>query len=109
VDPQKVQQVFLNILLNAIQAMDESGEIAIRTSVEDGAEGRRLLVEIRDNGTGMSDETRRNSIRPFFTTKKTGTGLGLAIAQQVMESHDGSMELRSEPGHGTTVLLSFPM
>lgn len=109
IDPSKIQQVVLNILLNAIQAMDDDGEVVIKTSAGGEKAGRRLLVEIADNGVGMSAETLENALRPFFTTKKTGTGLGLAIGLQIMESHGGSIAMRSEEGKGTTFTLLFPI
>jgi signal transduction histidine kinase len=109
VDPQKVQQVFLNILLNSIQALGDSGEIAVRTSMQKAGAKQTVVVEITDNGVGMSADILEKAARPFFTTKQRGTGLGLSIAQQIMQGHGGWMQIESEPDKGTRFLLFFPM
>jgi signal transduction histidine kinase len=109
VDASQIQQVFLNILLNAVQAMPGGGEITLTTSMagEDG--DRRVLVEVEDRGAGMSPEVLRKAVTPFFTTKHRGTGLGLSIAQRIMDSHGGTLQILSSEGKGTTFCLSFPV
>lgn len=109
VDPRQVQQVFLNIILNATQAMSKGGEIRVRTRLLRESEAPRARVEISDTGPGMSPETLARALDPFFTTKHRGTGLGLAIAKQIMDSHDGSLRIESREGEGTTMALDFPL
>ncbi len=107
VDPRQIQQVFLNLLVNAAQAMPEGGEVRIRTGTADEGGGRCLWVEIADDGPGMSAETLRRAMDPFFTTKHKGTGLGLSIVQKIMESHGGTLTVQNPPSGGTTCRLSF--
>lgn len=109
VDPKQIQQVFLNLLLNAIQAMPEGGKIDIDTAVVGNAGSRGVRVRIGDDGCGMTPETLRRAVGPFFATKHRGTGLGLAIADQIMTSHRGRLEIESSPGKGTRITLSFPL
>jgi len=109
VDPNQIQQVFLNILLNAVQAMPDGGDVTLATSVTGDDGNRRVLVEIEDQGAGMSPEVLRKAVTPFFTTKHRGTGLGLAIAQRIIDSHGGTLEILSAAGKGTTFCLSFPV
>jgi signal transduction histidine kinase len=107
-DPEKIQQVFLNILINATQALSEGGTIQVRTGrPADDGDGR-LLVEFADDGVGMSPETQQKAMRPFFTTKHQGTGLGLSIVRQIMQSHSGDISIRCDVGQGTTISLVFP-
>jgi signal transduction histidine kinase len=107
-DPEQVQQVFLNIMLNAIQAVGESGKIQVTTRRSDEGDQQGVFVEFRDNGPGMPPETLKKALRPFFTTKAKGTGLGLSIAREIMHGHGGSLELESEVGRGTRIALVFP-
>jgi signal transduction histidine kinase len=109
VDPRQIQQVFLNIILNATQAMEKGGEIRVTTGLhaEDGHRWAR--VRIADTGPGMPPETVARALDPFFTTKHRGTGLGLAIANQIMDSHHGSLTVESREGEGTSMTLDFPL
>lgn len=103
----QLNQVFLNILLNAGQSLEEDGEIQITTrAVEDW-----VVVEITDNGCGMTEEVCRRVFEPFFTTKSAGegTGLGMAISQRIVEQHMGRIEVRSTPGVGTSFLVWLPI
>lgn len=109
VDSSQIQQVFLNILLNALQAMPDGGEISLTTSAETENGRPRIRVQIEDQGIGMSPECLRRAVTPFFTTKHRGTGLGLSIAQRIMDSHDGTVDIKSVEGEGTTFILSFPV
>ncbi len=101
----KLHQVFLNILTNAIQAVNENGKIKVKTRKDN----KKLLVEIIDSGTGISKENLNRVTDPFFTTKApgTGTGLGLSISYNIITEHNGKLEFESEPGKGTKVLVSF--
>ena len=105
--PQQINQVFLNLLLNAVQAIPERGEIRIRTYTRD----RWAVVEIQDNGVGIPEEIRSRIFEPFFTTKPVGegTGLGLSIAYSIIQRHQGRIEVESEPGVGTTFRIWLPL
>ncbi|MCA9319038.1 two-component sensor histidine kinase, partial [Candidatus Saccharibacteria bacterium] len=106
--PSQLNQVFMNILSNAAQAIEGDGEIVIRTKQLDK---ERVQVEIEDNGKGMDEETRVKMFDPFFTTKSlgTGTGLGLSISYGVIEKHKGEIQVESELGKGTKFILTLPI
>jgi signal transduction histidine kinase len=108
-DPEQIQQVCLNILLNAIQAVENGGNIRVTTSRHRDGERESVSVDFEDNGAGMSPEILKKALRPFFTTKAKGTGLGLSIAREIMRSHGGSLELQSDVGRGTRITLLFPL
>jgi two-component system, NtrC family, sensor kinase len=103
----KLQQVFLNLVLNARDAMDGGGTLTIRTST-DHATAR---VEVTDTGQGIPAEHLARIYDPFFTTKaaRKGTGLGLAVTYGIVQEHGGSIEVHSQPGAGTTFQLEFPL
>ncbi|RKZ37156.1 MAG: histidine kinase [Gammaproteobacteria bacterium] len=103
----QLNQVFMNILLNAGQAMDEHGTITIRTGSDDG----QVWVQIEDTGHGIAKETRDKIFDPFFTTKSVGkgTGLGLSVSYGIVERHRGSIEVDSEPGKGTIFTIRLPI
>lgn len=105
--PQQLTQVFLNILVNAAQAVGENGKITIRTFRISG----KAIVEICDNGTGMSEDVKKRIFDPFFTTKPVGkgTGLGLSIAYNIVKKHGGSLEVESQPGKGTRFMIKLPL
>jgi len=106
-NPSQIDQVLVNILINAGQAIEgKKGLITIRTYSGHG----QVNVEIRDNGKGISDEHMEHIFDPFFTTKDVGvgTGLGLYIAYGIMRYHNGSIDVRSKVGEGTTCILTFP-
>lgn len=104
--PSKVNQVFLNIMTNAAQAIDGYGEIRITTNSADG----QVYVSIKDNGKGIPDDLKAKIFDPFFTTKAVGegTGLGLSICHQIIEQHNGSIELNSTEGEGTEFIITLP-
>jgi PAS domain S-box-containing protein len=111
-DAAQLEQVILNLAVNAREAMPHGGELGIETrNLEPGAgELQRVALVIRDTGEGMSPEVRRHAFEPFFTTKGTGkgTGLGLATVYGIVAQLDGQIQLDSEPGAGTTFTLFFP-
>lgn len=112
VDPNRLKQVFLNLLLNALQAMPEGGEIRVRcgqTARIDSPGEDWALVVVEDNGPGIAEEDRPKVLDPFFTTKKEGTGLGLSICQNMIEQHGGTLRLDSEPGRGTRLSILLPL
>ncbi len=105
VDGAQIKQVFLNLLLNAMQAMPKGGRITVRIHVSSGS----LLTSITDEGVGIPPEVRANLFQPFFTTKQGGTGLGLSISQRIIEGHNGRLRIFSQPGSGTTVIVRLPL
>ncbi len=105
VDGAQIKQVFLNLLLNAIQAMPHGGTLTIHIGVGGGS----LQVSIADQGEGISPQVRTQLFDPFFTTKEGGTGLGLSISQRIIEGHNGRLRLFSQPGTGTTVCIRLPL
>ena len=103
---KRIVQLFLNILLNAIEAMPEDHEIFINVFYRD--QTRKVQVAITNTGSEIPEKIRGQIFNPFFTTKKSGTGLGLAVCQQIMNQHRGTIALESEP-QKTTFILTFPM
>ncbi len=127
IDPEKFRQVLMNLLQNAMQAMDGQGKVTVstltrrstrgRVVTHDGANAsRRALAEeselvevsVRDKGPGISPKVLRNLFVPFFTTKTQGTGLGLAISQSIVQNAGGTIEVHSQPGAGTTFTIVLP-
>jgi len=112
-DRYQLTQLFTNLLINAYEAMEGRGRILITAdgvSIDDGAEGRpAVLVEVTDEGPGMSPELAERVFKPFFTTKPQGSGLGLAIVRKIVDAHDGSIDLRTAPGRGTTIRVTLPV
>ncbi len=104
-DPAQLQQAFTNVVMNAAEAMDGSGVMAIET--RRAAWGKRVEVGISDTGCGIPPEDELHLFDPFFTTKDNGTGLGLAITYSIVERHNGSIEIESESGKGTTFVLTL--
>jgi signal transduction histidine kinase len=104
-DGTQIKQVFLNLLLNAMQAMNHGGTLTVRIAVSGGS----LLTAVMDEGEGISPEVRAKLFEPFFSTKQGGTGLGLSISQRIIEGHNGRLRLSSEPGAGTSVIIRLPL
>jgi len=104
-DAGMIKQAFLNLTLNALQAMPQGGILTVRS----GRQGDILEVKISDTGVGITEESRRRLFTPFFTTKKNGTGLGLVITYRIIENHRGSIEVVSEPGKGSTFTVRIPV
>jgi two-component system NtrC family sensor kinase len=111
-DGKALRQVFLNICLNAIEAMQDKGILHIAAAMvhKEGVEGAKEYVEIRiqDTGIGISEEILTDIFNPFFTTKARGTGLGLSISAQIVEEHGGFIEVDSKMGQGTTFMVYIP-
>ena len=112
-EPTQLEQAFLNLILNAAEAMPSGGTLTITTRAvrPRGREpARYVAVEFRDTGEGMTEEQRKTAFASVLqTTKRKGTGLGLAIVKRVVETHHGKLRLKSRPGHGTTVSVIFPL
>jgi len=107
VDPNLLHQAFLNVLVNARQAMPHGGRLTVETRTL-GNGGRPIEVRISDTGTGIAADHLGRIFQPFFTTKVQGTGLGLAIAARVIEQHGGRITVESFPGEGTTFTIALP-
>lgn len=105
VDPDKLNQVLLNLLLNALQAMPDGGELSVRTA----REGRMLVIAITDSGVGISPENLQRVFDPYFTTKSDGTGLGLAMSAKIVEEHGGVITISSVPDEHTEVRVLLPL
>jgi len=105
IDPTQIQQVLLNLIKNAMQAMTKGGVLSLQTG--EGADG--VWVSVSDTGGGIPQEQLNRIFEPFYTTKKKGSGLGLMIVQRIVRAHDGRIELESQVGRGTTFRLWFPL
>jgi signal transduction histidine kinase len=108
----KIQQVFLNILKNGAEAMCDIDTVAPRFLLRVKSDETGVLIEIEDNGPGMTNDVAKRVFEPFFTTKKVGigTGLGLYVSYFiVVENHGGNMSVKSQPGKGTTFLIRLPI
>jgi len=114
VDPQLIQQVFLNIMINAVQAMPDAGVLTLGIALVSKAQlqkpGDWIRITISDTGIGISEKNIHRVFDPFFTTKGSkGTGLGLAVCQRIMEDHKGKIEIENRKGAGTICSLYFPL
>jgi C4-dicarboxylate-specific signal transduction histidine kinase len=115
-DHNRLEQVFINLVTNAIDAMDEKAELpeftgmAKRLQIKSYVEGNMVAVAVEDNGIGMSEEVKDKLFEPFFTTKKIGkgTGLGVSISYGIIKDYQGTIEVDSQVGRGTTFTLKFP-
>lgn len=104
-DAAELREMLTNLIFNAVDAMPNGGRITLRTRVQSNT----AIVEVTDSGVGMTEEVRRRCLEPFFSTKgEHGTGLGLAMVYGIIERHDGALDVRSAPGHGTTFVISLP-
>ena len=102
----EVREVLTNLIFNAVDAMPEGGTLTLRTR----SDGQHVVVEVSDTGTGMTDEVLRRCLEPFFSTKlERGTGLGLAMVYGIIQRHQGTLAIESEPGQGTTFILRLPV
>jgi signal transduction histidine kinase len=105
IDPTQMQQVLVNLVKNAMQAMTKGGSLSMQTG--EGADG--VWVSVADTGGGIPQEQINRIFDPFFTTKKKGSGLGLMIVQRIVRAHDGRIELESQVGRGTTFRIWLPL
>lgn len=105
--PQQLNQVFMNLLVNAAHAIEEKGHIEVKTHPQ----GEGIQIDITDSGCGMSEEVRNRIFEPFYTTKAVGkgTGLGLSISYDIIKNHHGEIRVQSAPGQGTTFRIYLPL
>jgi signal transduction histidine kinase len=108
-DDAQLQQTFMNLLLNALEAMGPNGTLTVSTEIAGSDNGARSLkIQIRDTGVGIAPENLARLFEPFFTTKKNGTGLGLAISHRIIHEHQGSIRAHSEIGKSSTFSILLP-
>jgi signal transduction histidine kinase len=105
VDPRLIKQAVLNLMLNALQAMPEGGELILSASKDDGA----ALIDIIDTGKGIAPEAIDKIFQAYYTSKKGGTGLGLAMTQRIVKEHGGQLSVTSEMGKGSDFQLRLPL
>jgi signal transduction histidine kinase len=118
-DPQQLRKVFLNLLINAVDASPQNSGVELQTRyvcgngapspAETNGDRGELVVSVIDRGMGMSAETKKRLFEAFYTTKRNGTGLGMMITQEIVKKHGGKMEVESEEGKGTTVSVYLPV
>lgn len=103
-DPGQMEQVVMNLVLNARDAMPRGGRVVVRTEPE----GEHVVLTVRDTGVGLDREARAHLFEPFYTTKAQGTGLGLATVYGIVQQHGGNISVTSAPGKGTTFRIVLP-
>jgi signal transduction histidine kinase len=115
-DVHQLEQAFVNLLLNGVEAINGAGTLATTTELvagdghlREGEPRRWMRVRISDSGGGITQENMRRLFEPFFTTKQNGTGLGLAVTRRIIEEHNGTIQVDSHPGKGTTFTVTLPM
>lgn len=110
-DPNQIQQVFLNLLINAADAMEEKGKITISSRIVQEGTDRFVEIEFTDTGPGIPENIRSKVFEPFFTTKPAGkgTGLGLAVSYGIIKKHEGQIFVKSEHGHGASFFIRLPV
>jgi signal transduction histidine kinase len=104
-DPEQMKQVILNLAINAVQAMTASGEIVVSARQSSSS----VMISVRDQGPGISDEDLDKIFNPFFTTKEAGTGLGLSVVHQIVTQHGGAVKAERNPDRGMTFAVVVPL
>ena len=107
IDPDRINQVLLNLYLNAIDSMENGGELKVEISTD--GQHRDVIIQVSDSGGGISRENLSKIFEPYFTTKSTGTGLGLAIAHNIIEAMGGKITAESDKEMGTTFSIIIPI
>ena len=106
VDKELIEQVLINLIKNAIQALDDQKERIIELKGAKTEKGRPV-ISIKDNGSGIDEEAMQRIFVPFYTTKKSGSGIGLSLSRQIMRQHQGSLSVKSKLDEGTEFSLKF--
>jgi PAS domain S-box-containing protein len=117
VDPDQIVQVLINLLKNAVEAVERGGSVSVSGRLYDGGDPAivrekdrdMVCIEVKDNGIGIADDEREKIFEPFFSKKKGGTGLGLFVSQSIVQHHHGRISVSSEPGTGTSLRLYLPI
>jgi signal transduction histidine kinase len=105
-DPLQLKEVFTNLITNAYQAIEvKKGVVEVKASVKSG---KRVIISVKDSGVGINREDMGNIFKPFFTRKTKGTGLGLVICRDLINMHNGSIDIKSKPGKGSTFTINLP-
>jgi signal transduction histidine kinase len=105
VDPRQMKRVLVHLIRNAVEAMEQGGQLAIEVATET----EQLRIAVRDSGIGIPDADLQRAADPFYTTKTAGTGVGLALVTRVVHDHGGTMSIRRRNSGGTEVLLVLPL
>jgi two-component system, NtrC family, nitrogen regulation sensor histidine kinase GlnL len=116
-DQHQLEQAFVNLLLNAVEAISANGALTVTTEsladdqaqLREGNARRWLRIRIADTGAGITQDNMGRLFEPFFTTKQNGTGLGMAVTRRIIEEHNGTIQVESSPGQGTTFTVMLPM
>jgi two-component system, NtrC family, sensor histidine kinase HydH len=108
-DPDKVTQILLNVLLNAVQFSPEGGQVVVQGRAQSLPHGRFAVLGVLDQGPGIKEADRERIFDPFFSTRENGTGLGLSIASRLIDEHHGYIEVKNRPGGGAEFSLFFPL
>ncbi len=106
-DGSQMEQVFVNLLLNAVQAVPEGGTIQVKSSLNQ--QESSVSIEVKDNGPGIGRKEQSKIFEPFFSTKPNGTGLGLSVSYGIVRNHQGNISVHSQPGEGTRFLINLPI
>lgn len=106
-DAAMVRQMMINLVFNALDAVDDNGTVSVRVSIDQGAP-KWMRIEVKDTGSGIKEADIDRIFDPFFTTKERGTGLGLAIVSTVVNAHKGVLEVSSKAGEGTAFVITLP-
>ena len=108
-DPEYLRRAVINVVANAVQALEDDESPGKELKVKTAVAGNRLVIKVIDTGPGISDDIRKKIFEPLFSTKSFGVGLGLAIVEDIMAEHGGGIEIESKPGNGTAVVLWLPV
>ena len=108
-DERQLRHALLNLLINAIEAMNDGGQLVVSTEVSKASDRKQICIMITDDGSGIRPEHLPRLFSPFFTTKKDGTGLGLAITRRIVQQHDGAITVESKLNKGTTFQVLLPL
>ena len=108
-DERQLRHALLNLLINAIEAMNHGGQLAVSTETKKTSDRKQICITIADSGSGIRAEHLPRLFSPFFTTKKDGTGLGLAISRRIVQQHEGTITVESKVNEGTTFQVFLPM
>jgi signal transduction histidine kinase len=106
-DADQMEQVFVNLLLNAIEAIEENGDITIKSEMDPTQ--TYAIIDIVDTGPGISPDDLNHIFEPFFSKKPKGTGLGLAVSYGIVKSHNGNIKVASKAGRGTSFVIEIPL
>jgi signal transduction histidine kinase len=106
-DENQIEQVLINLLLNALHAVAEYGKVCVRTAMDH--DNGVVCIEVVDNGCGIRQADQKRIFEPFFSTRSNGTGLGLAVSYGIVKNHQGNIQVFSQPGEGTRFVIQLPM